>query len=112
MSNGKLSEAAIVRQLAEHTAKRLTSRVITALQRMTEGKQSGEDSGLENIWDEICVQVQCEEFLSWDSYVETVRAMIGGDVEALSLHEREALWLQTQKGIDWAYQDEGPHRSD
>lgn len=112
MSNQKLSEAAIVRQFAQHTAKRLTSRFIKDFQRMTKGKQTSDDSGLENIWDEICVQVQCEEFFSWDAYVETARAMIGGDVEALSPHEREALWLQTQQGIDWAYQDEGPHKSD
>jgi hypothetical protein len=112
MSKQKLSEASIVRQFAQHTAKRLTSRFIKDFQRMTNGKQTSDDSGLENIWDEICVQMQSEEFLSWDAYVETARAILGGDVEALSPHERDALWLQTKQGIDWAYQEEGPHRSD
>ena len=106
MSDRKLSEANIARQLAEHTAKRVTSRVITALQRLTDCKLSGDDSVLENTWDEICVQVQFEESFAWEAYKETACAIIGGEVENLLPYEREALWLQTEPGSDWDCEDE------
>ena len=61
MSERKLSEVAIVWQLAEHVAHGLTRRVIAVLQGMTDHLNSGEDSRLKSVWDEICVQVQGEE---------------------------------------------------
>lgn len=106
MSAKKLSEIAIARQLAEHTAERITRRVIAALQRLTDCQLSGDDSSLENTWDEICVQVQYEESYAWDVYLETVKAILGGDVEDLAAHEREALWLQTEQGSDWDCEDD------
>lgn len=102
----RLSEIEIARQLAAHTAKRITRRTITALQRLTDCKLSGDDSMLANVWDEICAQVQYEESLAWDVYLETVTAMLSGEVDGLAAHEREALWLQTEQGSDWDCEDE------
>lgn len=100
MSERKLSEISIVRQLAGHTAQRVTRRVITALQQLTDCKLSGDDSLLENAWDEICAQVQAEQSLYWDAYVETVRAFLRSELKNLAALEREALWLQTKQGND------------
>jgi len=102
----RLSESGIVRQLAEHKAKHITRRTIAALQRLTDCKLSGDDSVLANTWDEICAQVQGEESYAWDVYVETMKAILAGDVEELASYEREALWLQTNQGSDWDCEDE------
>lgn len=56
----RLSESTIVADLAEQVCKRITRSTIRGLQSMERGL-SPEDSGLENPWDEICVQVQCQE---------------------------------------------------
>jgi len=37
---------------------------------------SGDDSGLKNTWEEICVQVQGEQSFYWDSYEGTINNFI------------------------------------
>ena len=105
MSERKLSETAVVRQLADHVAHGLTRRTIAALQGMTDHLNSGEDSGLKSVWDEICVQVQGEESVVWDAYEQTVRALLTAEVAELPAHEREALWLQTEPALDWNWEE-------
>ena len=102
----RLSERAIACQLAKHTAARVTRRVITSLQRLTDCKLSGDDSRLENIWDEICVQVQGDTSYAWDAYLDTVTAFLTTEVKGLADYEREALWLQTEPGTDWVCAEE------
>jgi hypothetical protein len=102
----QLSHSQVVHQLAEHVALRLTRRATRDLQRMTEHLGIGDDSGLTNVWEEICVQVQFQESVMWDVYVETANTLLAGDVENLLPHEREALWLQTPEGVDWDCEDE------
>jgi hypothetical protein len=68
---------------------------------------SGEDSGLANIWEEICVQVRGEQSLVWDVYDFTVRALIASSVQELPDSEREAIWRQTENGMEWQF-DEDP----
>jgi hypothetical protein len=65
-----LSATAIVAAVAEHAAERITSRAIRGLQRMPSGI-SGEESGLANVWNEICVQVQHEHSFAWNAYDQT-----------------------------------------
>jgi hypothetical protein len=101
-----LTEHSIVRQLAEHVARRLTQRAIEELQEMTDTLGSGEDSGFENIWEEICVQVQHDESVMWAAYVETMEGMLLGLVEEMPNHEQEALWLVTDQGEEWECEDE------
>jgi len=96
-----LSESAVVRALAEHVCQRLTRRLIATLQKMSRVLLSGEDSGLRNSWDEICVEVQFEASFSWDAYDETVRRFAKAHVVKLLPHEREAIWLQTPASENW-----------
>lgn len=95
-----LKESAIVGAVAQLAARRIARKVITDLQRMKH-TLSGDDSELKTTWDEICAQVQDEQSFAWDAYDETVKATVGGYVCDLPLHEREAIWLQTEPGIDW-----------
>jgi len=98
--NRTLSESAIVKTVAEQAIRGITRKVIADLQRM-EHILSGDDSELKTNWDEICVEVQYEKSFAWDAYDETVKAIVAGCVCDVALHEREAIWLQTEPGSDW-----------
>lgn len=102
----QFSEFSIVRQLAEHVARQVAQRTIEELRDMTETLGSGDDSGMENVWEEICVQVQYDEFPFWAAYVHTAKGLILSTVENLPAHEREALWLKSDQGEEWDSEDE------
>jgi hypothetical protein len=102
----ELSESRVITAFAKAICKRVTRKAISQLQRMTSGSLSGEDSGLENIWDEICAQVQFQESIYWELYDATVRDVVRISVKELQSHEREAIWLQTAEGDDWLFADE------
>jgi hypothetical protein len=100
----KLSESTIVQDLAESVCERVKNEVIRTLKGM-EGGLSGEDSGLSSVWEEICVQLQYEESVCWDTYDMTVRETVQFLVEELPTFEREALWLLTGEGSEWEWED-------
>jgi hypothetical protein len=102
----RLSEHSIVRQLADHVARRLSRRAVEELQGMTEVLGSGDDSGLESVWEEICAQVQHEQSVMWEAYIETLEGLLFGLIEELPTHEQEALWLVTDQGEEWDCEDE------
>lgn len=109
--NDRLSESAIVSEVARLATERIVRKVIKELCQM-DVTLSGDDSGLINTWDEICVQIQFEQSHSWDDYDETVRAIVSGYVQEMSAYEREAIWHQTDNGIDWHCdepEDRRPH---
>lgn len=64
---------------------------------------SGDDSGLKNTWDEICVQIQEEYSFHWDDYEDAIETHLLDEVQNLKIHEKFALWLQTDQGL---YYDE------
>lgn len=42
---------------------------------------SGNDSGLKNVWEEICVQKQGEESHYWDAYEDTINNFIDAEFQ-------------------------------
>lgn len=96
-----LSLASIVREVSAQASQRIVRKVIAHLQSMKEGLQSGDDSGLKTVWDEICVQIQHEESFFWDAYDQTVKSIVSTFVSEIPAYEQEALWLQTNAGWDW-----------
>jgi hypothetical protein len=86
-----LFEFSIVRQLAEHVARHMTERTIAELQDMTETLGSGDDSGMENLWEESCVQVQYDEFPLWDAFRNFIRAAGRFTNESRPNHDIEKL---------------------
>ncbi|ADE14216.1 hypothetical protein Nhal_1043 [Nitrosococcus halophilus Nc 4] len=96
----ELSEYRIVRILAEEVCQRIARKTIRDLQRMasSDGLLSGEDSGLNNTWEEICVQLQDEESLYWNTYEFTIHELVSAYVTELPEYERDAVWLITQAG--------------
>lgn len=67
----------------------------------------GEDTGLTNFWEEICVQRQGDMSVVWEEvYALTVRVLIEAHLEDLSAAERQMIWLETDQGSDWQCEDE------
>ena len=91
----------IISDIARDDCKQICRKVIFALQRMTEGLGSGEDSPLKNIWDEVCVQVKFQESIDWGLYLDTVRTIVSFEVGRFDARRKQAIWLQTRSGIDW-----------
>jgi len=68
---------------------------------MTDGMQSGEDTQLKNVWDEVCVQVQGHESVFWEeAYIPTIRNFIVQRLERENSHTKQAIWLQTDEGME------------
>lgn len=74
--------------------------------RKIEAGLSGEDYGLRNAWEEICVQVQDQHSIDWDAYIDTIDQSIIHALPELPDYWREAIWLQTPEGEDWTIECE------
>ncbi len=95
----------IVKALAQAVAQRLCRRAVARLQKMRH-TLSGDDSELKTTWDEICAQVQGDESQFWDVYESVMTDALVLDVSQLTIHEKQALWLQSPEGEDWDCQDD------
>ena len=61
---------------------------------------SGDDSDLQNTWEEICVQVQGERGYFWDAYERAMHDAILGALQFLDRTILETLWLHTDDGCN------------
>jgi len=74
----------IISQVASAALEKVSRRLITALQKMKGPYlQSGIDSGLTNVWDEVCIQVRTQYSVYWDAYEATIYPMIEGEMQKL-----------------------------
>jgi hypothetical protein len=103
MSNA-FGEASIASALARDVEKRAVQKAIEQLLELRD-TLSGDDFGLQNIWEEICVQVQDEQSLFWDTYEAVIRDTLTGIIEALPDFKREALWMQSDAASEWKYRE-------
>ena len=95
----------IISSFAKNACKKIAGKVIRKMQRITEELLSGDDTPLKNAWDEVCVQVQGEESFCWDIYMEQMHIYIKDELKELSLETKQAIWLQTEEGWEWAYEE-------
>ena len=91
----------IITAVAEKACEQVAAAVIKVLRADKESLLSGNDSGLQNVLDEICVQIRGESSIYWDDYLDTAKRVIETEVGNLDKSEIEAIWLQTDKGEDW-----------
>ena len=81
---------------AETCVKRIARKTFHHLQKCKRESgmmQSEPDSGLENIWDEVCVQVQREHSALWDLYEEYILTSITGFLETdCTTAEKQMIW--------------------
>jgi hypothetical protein len=90
----------IVSSVADRECNRVARKVIRSLQRMTDQTTSG-DSRLQNVWDEVCVQVQISHSSLWFAYMATIRQLVEWNLAKLPLDVGRAIWLQTAEGEAW-----------
>ena len=64
---------------------------------------SGDDSNLENTWEEICVQVRGEKSFFWEAYERAMHDAVLGVLLFLDRKVQETLWLHTDDGWDLLY---------
>lgn len=92
-------EQQILSKFSEEIAERITQKTITHLQQL-DNTLSGDDSGLTNVWDEVCVQQQFQHSFYQEAYVELITSTVPGFVEGCKRHEQLAIWLQTDDGCE------------
>lgn len=95
-------ERGVVLSFARQIGDDVANAVVENLKSMTQFLQSGDDSGLVNMWEELCVQVQGEEIADYAGYEVAVDSCIEDSLDTLAPHERFALWLATDAGFDWS----------
>lgn len=100
-------QKALIREFAVAAADQICAKAIGSLSALR-ATLSGDDSGLENVWEEICVQVQGEESFYWEIYLKTMSDAVLGAIHELDLPTRDlsALWLQSEEGWDWHWDRE------
>lgn len=98
------TESAVLARFAEEIAIRISKKVVPALKGI-KNTLSGDDSGLESVWEEICVQVQLEHSTFWEAYEEVLEGLLSEQVERLKQHEVLALWFQIDEGVEWLSAD-------
>lgn len=58
---------------------------------------SGEDSGLNNFWDELCVQVQQEHSFFWNIYLQTLDKWLYEELKKLPNWKLNGIWVDGLK---------------
>lgn len=87
-------------------ARRVARRTVRTLIGLREGLLSGRDSGLVNVWEEVCVQVQDQHSVCWAAYDHTVYDVVAREVRGLPGTVVAALWVETSQGEDWSIEEE------
>ena len=97
-------EQHIVAAWARQLSKKIIKGAIADLKKLNGSAMlSGEGSGLKNIWDEICVQMQSEESFFWSAYLVTIDDFLRHRVAQLQPDQLLALWAVTNEGWDYIY---------
>ena len=90
-------------EVAATASHKIARQVIATLQRMKDGMQSGDNAGVANLWDEMCVHVQGEASVVWERYEALIMQRITDEVRTHPAWVKQALWLQTDAGFAWCW---------
>lgn len=90
----------IIKGISDISCEKISRNVVRYFQKMKEGMQSGADTSLKNVWDEICVHVQRGESILFSCYLDTARKYIHNEVEKLDEYIKKAIWIQTDQHFD------------
>lgn len=90
------AHASVTHFFAEELRKKIVRKAIRELQKEKKSLLSGDDSGLLNVWDEICVQVQYEYSFYWDIYEDYMAQTVTSLAEKLSWYEIVAIAVNSK----------------
>jgi hypothetical protein len=94
-------QSCFLRRLANVECERIARKAIRYLQSLNHIHLLGDDSGLENVWEEICVQEQGQYTWAWPAYEMEIERSVHYDVEHLSALKQELIWIQTPESDEW-----------
>jgi len=89
----------ILEKFADEISEKISRKTISSLQKI-KNTLSGDDTGLKNAWDEICLQKQDEESIYWGKYDDIVQNLILVQIKGIKEHEKLAILLQTEGGFN------------
>jgi len=95
-------------KLIHYWSQQVTKKITDEIQLFLENQHdmtSGDASCLENNWEEYCLQVQYEESIAWDTYMDHIESLIKRFYEELPIGEQFTLWLETDDGQEWYRRD-------
>ena len=98
-------ESRIVAEWAIQLKKDAAVHIAKQLQRMGPEMMLSGDSGLKNVWEEFCVQVQQEQSVFYDFYLATIDELLEQYIQTLSRNAQLALWSETEQGWNWVYEN-------
>jgi|GEM_PF-740583 len=101
----------LIAEYAKAAADKANAEAIDSLKQI-KSTLSGDDSGLCNAWDEICVQVQGEESFFWDEYQDVMSDAVLGVLQTFAPRDLAALWLHSAEGWDWGFDIEDEKRDE
>lgn len=93
----------VVTEHASALARRIAQEIVTDLRAVQAPLLSGDGTPLTSVWQEICVQVQGEESIFWDAYLQSMRDFALSRLASVSPPELEMLWFGTEPGWDWLW---------
>lgn len=96
----------ITREMVHVVCQSIIKSVIKVLQK-NESVLLG-DTGLKNMWDEICVIIDDGGGEYYDSCIDTIDGMIAMvlDKKKFTPWQLSAIWLQTPEGHDWVFDED------
>lgn len=107
------AEQAVANAWADRISQMIVQSVIANFEELPKDcMQSGDDSCLQNVWEEFCVQAQLEESAFWDMYLDMANDFLEASVVELDQDEQLALWLRTEPGWDWNFDHQEDKNAD
>ncbi len=94
-------ERKIALDISANLSKSLSEKIARQTIRWLQGQNTAIDIGyLENLWDDVCYQLQAERSYSWNHYDVMIRIYVISKLEELHEYEASAIWLQTEGAYD------------
>jgi hypothetical protein len=91
----------LLRRHASAIGARIAKATARDLRQYQDNLPSGPDSGLKNVWEEICVQVRGERSLFWDEYRNIAMTHITQRIDELPDIKRRLFWAGSLEGMVW-----------
>lgn len=94
-------EKTIALNISKELSNKLSKRIARQTIRWMQGQSTTIDLGcLENLWDDVCYQLQAGRSYSWNHYDFAIMTYVISKLEELNKYEANAIWLQTDNAYD------------
>ena len=110
-----MPEDKMMHEASGNTCQQVAGRVVHKLQSMKNLFSGaifdlGAKVDSENVWDEICVQIQTHPAANWQWYETLIINVIKAELKKLDLDVLAAIWRQTPAGIELAERRSQPEK--